>query len=102
VARRKPRLTSTGRLQLLRLFSTLLPITLIDSSARFFSDGFLEVTNDRGEEFGWGRLERVILENAAEPLTQIIARLVDETIHFGSQRDDQTILLVKAAQHGAM
>lgn len=66
------------------------------------SDGFLEVTNDRGEEFGWERLERVILKNAAEPLTQITARLVDETIQFGSQRDDQTILLVKAAQqHGA-
>ena len=66
------------------------------------SDGFLEVTNDRGEEFGWGRLERVILKNASEPLAQIIARLVDETIQFGSQRDDQTILLVKAAQqHGA-
>jgi len=43
-------------------------------------------------------LERVILKNAAEPLTQIIARLVDETIQFGSQRDDQTILLVKAAE----
>ena len=62
------------------------------------SDGFLEVTNDRGEEFGWERLERVILKNAAEPLTQIIARLVDETFQFGNQRDDQTILLVKAAQ----
>ena len=62
------------------------------------SDGFLEVTNDRGEECGWERLERVILKNAAEPLTQIIARLVDETIQFGSQRDDQTILLVKAAE----
>ena len=66
------------------------------------SDGFLEVTNDRGEEFGWERLETVILNNAAETLTQIIARLVDETIQFGSQQDDQTILLVKAAQqHGA-
>ena len=66
------------------------------------SDGFLEVTNDRGEEFGWERLETVILKNAAEPLSQMIARLVDETIQFGSQQDDQTILLVKAAQqHGA-
>src|SRR5262249_42297541 len=61
------------------------------------SDGFLEVTNDRGEEFGWERLERVILKNAAEPLTQIIARLVGETIQFGSQQDDQTILLVRCA-----
>jgi len=65
------------------------------------SDGFLEVTNGRGEEFGWERLERVILKNAAEPLTQIIARLVDETIQFGSQQDDQTILLVRAAQQHA-
>ena len=65
-------------------------------------EGSRDVANDRGEEFGWERLESVILKNAAEPLTQIIARLVDETTQFGSRGDDQTILLVKAVQqHGA-
>jgi sigma-B regulation protein RsbU (phosphoserine phosphatase) len=38
------------------------------------SDGFLEVTNGRGEEFGPKRLENVILRNAMEPLPQIIDR----------------------------
>ncbi|MGA7768342.1 MAG: PP2C family protein-serine/threonine phosphatase [Candidatus Sulfotelmatobacter sp.] len=60
------------------------------------SDGFLEVTNANGEEFGRGALERLVAGSATEPLPQIIDRLVAETARFGSQQDDQTILLVRA------
>jgi hypothetical protein len=60
------------------------------------SDGFLEVTNAKGEEFGTEALERLVAGSATEPLPQIVDRLVAETARFGSQQDDQTILLVRA------
>jgi Stage II sporulation protein E (SpoIIE) len=60
------------------------------------SDGFLEVTNAQGEEFGTEALERLVAGSATEPLPQIVDRLVAETARFGSQQDDQTILLVRA------
>jgi hypothetical protein len=60
------------------------------------SDGFLEVTNAEGEEFGPGALERLVAESGTEPLPQIVNRLIAETSRFGSQQDDQTILLVRA------
>jgi phosphoserine phosphatase RsbU/P len=60
------------------------------------SDGFLEVTNSKGEEFGPEALERLVVRSAAEPLPQIVHQLVEEVARFGSQQDDQTILLVRA------
>ncbi|HEX4164845.1 MAG TPA: PP2C family protein-serine/threonine phosphatase, partial [Bryobacteraceae bacterium] len=60
------------------------------------SDGFLEVTNAKGEEFGSGALESLVAGSATEPLPQIVDRLVAETARFGSQQDDQTVLLVRA------
>jgi hypothetical protein len=60
------------------------------------SDGFLEVANARGEEFGTAGLERLVAGSATEPLPQIADRLVAATARFGSQQDDQTILLVRA------
>ncbi len=60
------------------------------------SDGFLEVTNAKGEEFGKEALGAVLARSVTEPLPQIADRLVAETARFGSQQDDQTILLVRS------
>ena len=60
------------------------------------SDGFLEVTNGKGEEFGAEALERLISRSATEPLPQIIDGLVAETARFGPQQDDQSVLLVRS------
>jgi serine phosphatase RsbU (regulator of sigma subunit) len=62
------------------------------------SDGFLEVTNSREEEFGWERLEKVIMQHANEPLLGVIDRLRDETDRFGRHDDDQTILLLRSVE----
>jgi sigma-B regulation protein RsbU (phosphoserine phosphatase) len=62
------------------------------------SDGFLEVANDRGEEFGWGGLESFLLKNGTEPLPRIIEKLAEEAGRFGDRSDDQTILLVKHSE----
>jgi hypothetical protein len=61
------------------------------------SDGFLEVSNEHGEEFGWERLRGVVLRNGTESLPQISQKLAEETSHFGDQSDDQTLLLVRPA-----
>jgi hypothetical protein len=60
------------------------------------SDGFLEVTNIEGAEFGWERVERLVLQNARERLTHIFGQLVEETARFGRQQDDQTALLIRS------
>lgn len=65
------------------------------------SDGLLEVTSGSGEEFGLARLEALVLQNAMEPLSRIVERLVEETARFGRQQDDQTILLVRAVEPAA-
>jgi len=62
------------------------------------SDGFLEVANAKGEEFGLEALKRLLVRNAKEPLSEVAARLAEETVRFGSQQDDQTILLVKVLE----
>jgi sigma-B regulation protein RsbU (phosphoserine phosphatase) len=64
------------------------------------SDGFLEVTNAKQEEFGLEALKRLVEKSATEPLPQLIDRLVEETARFGSQQDDQTILLIRALGPG--
>jgi serine phosphatase RsbU (regulator of sigma subunit) len=52
------------------------------------SDGFLEVTNAEGEEFGSEALARLVARSATEPLPQIVDQLISETARFGSQQDD--------------
>ena len=61
------------------------------------SDGFLEITNSREEEFGLER-ENFIVRNANEPVLRIVDRLRDETDRFGSHDDDRTILLLRSVE----
>jgi serine phosphatase RsbU (regulator of sigma subunit) len=60
------------------------------------SDGFLEVNNARGEEFGAESVRRSLVRSATEPLQRIASLLIEEAMRFGVQQDDQTVLLVKA------
>lgn len=59
------------------------------------SDGFLEVADSKGEEFGLEALKRLIVSSATETLPQIVDHLVEQTAQFGEQQDDQTVLLVR-------
>ena len=59
------------------------------------SDGFLEVANAKGEEFGLEAMKNLVARSAMESLSQIVDQLVEETTRFGSQQDDQTVLLVR-------
>lgn len=59
------------------------------------TDGFLEVENAAGEQFGQPRIEVLIRENAARPLNDIFATILQAVRAHGPQDDDQTLLLIR-------
>jgi serine phosphatase RsbU (regulator of sigma subunit) len=59
------------------------------------SDGFLEVTNDKDEELGQEAIAKFILRKCRATLPKIVDLLVAQATRFGTQQDDQTILLVR-------
>jgi sigma-B regulation protein RsbU (phosphoserine phosphatase) len=63
-----------------------------------FSDGIVEATNLKHEEFGPRRLENVLRENSHRSPQEVIDILFDKVREFEQgrpPRDDQTIVLVK-------
>jgi hypothetical protein len=59
------------------------------------TDGILEVSNKAGVEFGAEKLMQIVGANATDPLPQLAQKVLDSARAFGSQFDDQTILLVR-------
>jgi len=59
------------------------------------TDGIIEVANTQDEEFGLGRVEQLLSENAARPLAEIADIIMNAAAGHGRQDDDQTILLAK-------
>jgi len=62
------------------------------------TDGITEVVNERDEEFGLARLERLLGEHAAQPLSQIWELVMGEVNQHGVQQDDQSLLLLRVLQ----
>ncbi|MFB3921215.1 MAG: SpoIIE family protein phosphatase [Terriglobia bacterium] len=63
-----------------------------------FSDGLVEAADPQHEEFGTRRLEKVLRENAAKPLGEILETVFVELARFEQgrpRRDDQTLLLFR-------
>lgn len=60
------------------------------------TDGLTEVLGTHDEEFGEERLAEVLSAHAGKPLREIHAAILDAVRRFGPQRDDQTLLLVRA------
>lgn len=60
-----------------------------------YTDGFLEVANRSGEEFGVKRLETELRRHAKEPLEAIYRSLQSSVAAHGAQFDDQSILLIR-------
>jgi serine phosphatase RsbU (regulator of sigma subunit) len=59
------------------------------------TDGITEVANERDEEFGLARLERLLTQHAAQPLGQIWELVMGEVKQHGVQQDDQSLLLLR-------
>jgi serine phosphatase RsbU (regulator of sigma subunit) len=59
------------------------------------TDGVLEVSNRSGEEFGIEGVEKAIAGDARGPLEGTAERILGSAGAFGSQGDDQTLLLIR-------
>ncbi len=62
-----------------------------------YTDGLLESTNDRGEEFGIERLKETLLKYRERESREIVEKTFDEVkqFHSGKLEDDQTVLVIK-------
>jgi len=59
------------------------------------TDGITEEPNESGEEFGLTRLEQLLIQHAAQPLSLVWELIMREVRRHGSQQDDQTLLLIR-------
>jgi serine phosphatase RsbU (regulator of sigma subunit) len=59
------------------------------------TDGLLEVTNAKGEEFTLAGIKPVMLAHAVAPLDAIFNSIVDAVHRHGHAVDDQSMLLVR-------
>ena len=62
------------------------------------TDGITEVVNERDDEFGLARLERLLTQHAAQPLSQIWELAMGEVRQYGVQQDDQSLLLLRVRE----
>ncbi|MFQ5743312.1 MAG: PP2C family protein-serine/threonine phosphatase [Acidobacteriota bacterium] len=100
----------SGRIE--RLESTGPPLGLLPSSpgeARerpleagdvlaFYSDGLVEAFNDRDEEFGIARLERIVAEGAVKSAEAIVEAAFDAVLRFSGNEvwhDDASLVIVR-------
>ena len=60
------------------------------------SDGVVETEDAHGMEFGFGGVERVLLQHGKNSLKEIVDRLLEKLGKFGYRSDDQTVLLIRA------
>jgi hypothetical protein len=60
-----------------------------------YTDGFLEVVNKAGEEFGIQRLRVELQKHGMEPLENIYGALITAVRSHGFQFDDQSMLLIR-------
>ena len=61
------------------------------------TDGLTEVSNDEDEEFGIEGVEKVVLQNPAQPLDELHESIMEKARQHGRQSDDQTLLLIRVA-----
>ncbi len=64
----------------------------------FYTDGFSEAMNNKKEEFGEDRLQKLLQKNSLPPAEHIINHIKTEIINFvgdAPQHDDMTMLVVK-------
>jgi len=59
------------------------------------TDGITEVVNEQDEEFGLVRLEQLLSQHAAQPLSRIWELVMDGVKQHGLQQDDQSLLLLR-------
>jgi hypothetical protein len=66
-----------------------------------FTDGLLEVTNAKDEEFGLAALKAVMSAHAGNPLNTTAQAVLDATDRHGHATDDRSLLLVRCRLGGS-
>jgi serine phosphatase RsbU (regulator of sigma subunit) len=61
------------------------------------TDGLTDVFDKHDSEFGLDRIKAIVREHARSPLETLQTRLLDAVKAYGPQLDDQTVLLIRAA-----
>jgi sigma-B regulation protein RsbU (phosphoserine phosphatase) len=64
------------------------------------TDGIIEAADGKEVQFGFDRLEPILCELAARPLSEIFNAALEAVIGHGVQRDDQTLMLVRTLSAG--
>jgi phosphoserine phosphatase RsbU/P len=64
----------------------------------FLSDGISEVRDSKGQEYGLKAIEAIILEQHDQPMEVIYNSIISDVKKFGSQNDDQSLMVIKAKQ----
>ncbi|HEY6465526.1 MAG TPA: SpoIIE family protein phosphatase, partial [Candidatus Acidoferrales bacterium] len=59
------------------------------------TDGIVEAANERGEEFGLERVEKLVIAHAAEPPANIWESIRSAVSAHGPQQDDQSALILR-------
>ena len=65
------------------------------------TDGVVEAGEDQDADLGFERLAQILRDFPERPLPEITAAVHAEVNRRGIQQDDQTVLLVRAAEHVA-
>jgi sigma-B regulation protein RsbU (phosphoserine phosphatase) len=60
-----------------------------------YSDGIIETTDKKGKEFGFDRLQQLLLENFSFPTHEISERIYKELNAYGASHDDQSLLVIR-------
>jgi len=69
-----------------------------DDIVVLYTDGIIEAVNDKGEQFGMDRLEKIISNNTNLPAQQLADQINDEVQRFAQgqqQFDDLTLIVLK-------
>ena len=61
----------------------------------FLSDGISEVRNQNGQEYGLQSIEQIVLKNNKLSANDIYNLIILDVKNFGSQSDDQSLMIVK-------
>ena len=60
-----------------------------------YSDGIIETTNKKGEEFGFERLRKILKASFLLPTDKISERVYTELNTHGVSRDDQSLIVIR-------
>ncbi len=60
-----------------------------------YSDGIIETTNKKGEEFGLERFKQIILNSYSLSTAQISEEVYRKLNAHGSSHDDQSLIIIR-------